>query len=165
MPFKDKDKFVEWSREYYLKNKDIINSKKKPYAKERREYWLSKLQCPHCTEHRHLTEGINICKECAAKKSACSTRYKDRLRYDILQHYSNGLPHCDCCGETEIKFLAIDHINGNGRQHRAKVGAGKGLYRWLKKNNYPGGYRILCHNCNLAVGFYGSCPHQSEVTS
>jgi hypothetical protein len=22
------------------------------------------------------------------------------------------------------------------------------------------GYRVLCHNCNLARGFYGYCPHE-----
>jgi hypothetical protein len=21
-------------------------------------------------------------------------------------------------------------------------------------------YRVLCHNCNTALGFYGYCPHQ-----
>ena len=30
-------------------------------------------------------------------------------------------------------------------------------YPWEK---YPPGYQVLCHNCNLAKGFYGSCPHQ-----
>lgn len=31
---------------------------------------------------------------------------------------------------------------------------------WQRKNNYPKGFQVLCHNCNLAKGFYGKCPHQ-----
>jgi hypothetical protein len=23
-------------------------------------------------------------------------------------------------------------------------------------------YRVLCHNCNMALGFYGYCPHHPE---
>lgn len=30
----------------------------------------------------------------------------------------------------------------------------------LKRNKFPKGYRILCHNCNLSKSFYGYCPHQ-----
>jgi hypothetical protein len=36
------------------------------------------------------------------------------------------------------------------------------LYLWLKRNNYPTGFRVLCHNCNLAIGFYGYCPHHRQ---
>lgn len=32
---------------------------------------------------------------------------------------------------------------------------------WLRRNNYPNGFQVLCHNCNMAKGFYGKCPHQS----
>lgn len=52
------------------------------------------------------------------------------------------------------------HVNGGGKQHRLEVGFGQVFYRWLKKNDYPEGYQVLCHNCNLAKGFYGTCPHQ-----
>ncbi len=25
---------------------------------------------------------------------------------------------------------------------------------------YPTGFRVLCHNCNCALAYYGSCPHE-----
>jgi hypothetical protein len=30
----------------------------------------------------------------------------------------------------------------------------------LRQNSYPTGYRVLCHNCNFALGHYGYCPHK-----
>ena len=63
---------------------------------------------------------------------------------------------CACCGESRYEFLSIDHINGGGRQHRKTVTK---TCRWLVKQGFPKGYRVLCHNCNQALGFYGLCPH------
>jgi hypothetical protein len=33
--------------------------------------------------------------------------------------------------------------------------------RWLRKNGFPKGFRVLCHNCNFAHGHYGYCPHKT----
>lgn len=79
------------------------------------------------------------------------------LRMDVLNAYSGGAPRCVCCGETTPGFLTIDHIDGGGTEHRRQIGSS--LYSWLKKNDYPEGYRILCYNCNCAIGAYGRCPH------
>lgn len=88
---------------------------------------------------------------------------KERVRCDaialrklVLEHYGGK---CACCGETRYEFLAIDHINGDGRIHRRSV-PGSRICRWLRKNNFPEGFRILCHNCNQSLGHYGYCPHQ-----
>ena len=69
---------------------------------------------------------------------------------------------CACCSEGRVEFLAIDHINGGGNKHRREVGA-KNMFWWLKKNNWPSGFRVLCHNCNMAIGFYKKCPHVTEI--
>ena len=84
-------------------------------------------------------------------------------RMACLVFYSSVIPFCKCCGEKEIKFLSIDHINGGGNKHRKEIGIkdGKGgnIYHWIIANNFPEGFQILCHNCNMAKGFYGICPH------
>jgi hypothetical protein len=36
------------------------------------------------------------------------------------------------------------------------------LYHYLRKHNYPPGFRVLCHNCNMAFGHFGRCPHEDE---
>lgn len=86
-----------------------------------------------------------------------------RYRADALHHYGEGDPKCVCCGETEPKFLAFDHIEGGGNQHRKTIPSGMGFFTWLQKNGYPPMFQLLCHNCNLAKGFYGACPHQSKA--
>ncbi len=65
---------------------------------------------------------------------------------------------CACCGEDRPEFLGIDHINGGGNKHRKEEGI-HSLSRWLRKNKYPEGFRVLCHNCNISIGSYGYCPH------
>lgn len=81
-------------------------------------------------------------------------------RIKALTHYSKGnVPECCCCGEQEVKFLSIDHVNGGGNKHRREQNISN-LAHWLASKNYPDGYQTLCHNCNMAKGFYGICPHQ-----
>lgn len=79
-----------------------------------------------------------------------------RRRQRVLTHYGGV---CECCGEDRYEFLSIDHIEGGGTQHRKKVGSN--IDRWLIKEGFPEGYRVLCHNCNFAHGLYGACPHQT----
>lgn len=85
----------------------------------------------------------------------------NKRRMAALSYYSNGDIKCACCEDGHIEFLVIDHINGGGRKHRAEIGdGGQSIFSWLKKNNYPQGYRVLCHNCNSSLGHYGYCPHE-----
>ncbi len=69
---------------------------------------------------------------------------------------------CRCCGEEELAFLAIDHIEENGAVHRREVHGSRALYTWLIKNKFPPGFQILCHNCNYAKS-HGGCPHQARL--
>lgn|SRR3990167_5983455 len=83
--------------------------------------------------------------------------YREHIRFAALKAYSNGKPACACCNEKILQFLCIDHTKGGGNKHRKEIG---NIYRWLRREKYPKGFRVLCHNCNLAIGFYGICPHQ-----
>jgi hypothetical protein len=70
---------------------------------------------------------------------------------------------CACCGESERGFLSIDHINNDGNKLRKTHGHGADFYRWLKANNYPAGFQILCMNCNYGKHHNsGVCPHQTR---
>ena len=99
-----------------------------------------------------------------AKKIVHKTyrNWRGKVRTQVLLHYSNGNPRCMCpdCSVTEERFLAIDHKNGGGVEHRKELGfGGQRFWLWLIKNNFPPGYRVLCHNCNFSYGLYGDCPH------
>lgn len=90
------------------------------------------------------------------RKRAQERRRENRLH--VVDHYGG---RCECCGESEEAFLAVDHINGGGYQHRKSIGGGSdGLYSWLIRNNFPPGFQMLCHNCNFAESHRGGCPHK-----
>lgn len=80
-------------------------------------------------------------------------------KMDIINKYGGK---CECCGETNPKFLSVDHIKGKGNEHRKTIGT-VSIYIWLRKNNYPSGFQILCYNCNNAKAYWGVCPHQEEL--
>lgn len=86
-----------------------------------------------------------------------------KLRLKCLHAYSSNPPKCQCpgCQENHLEFLTIDHIHGGGGKHRASI-PGNNLYRWLARNNFPEGFRVLCWNCNASRGKYGYCPHEKQ---
>ncbi len=94
------------------------------------------------------------------KRLAKTKEYQQKLKLEVFTYYSGGTPKCACCKENIFAFLALDHINGGGEQSRKKNGTSYSYYAKLKKNGYPKGYRILCHNCNQATSFGRVCPHK-----
>jgi len=102
-------------------------------------------------------------EELLIKSRKNSPIYRRKYKYDVVLYYSNGSMCCACCGEKHIEFLTVDHIYGDGAEHRRlfKWVSGHSLYNWLRKNNYPPGYQILCWNCNCAKYYSRVCPHKT----
>lgn len=126
--------------------------------------------CPKCQQEKALdqfptslrtTTGRTL-YECIQCKRDRNNRRNRALRVAVLTHYSTGRPTCACCKETTLEFLALDHIHGGGRKHRQTIQMR--WWEWLRKQGYPKGFRVLCHNCNQAIGVYGSCPHQTATS-
>ena len=89
-----------------------------------------------------------------AKYRALRERHRVK-RLLVLEKYGGK---CKCCGETELKFLEIDHVNNDGAAHRNR--GSWWIVDYLKKRGYPKkGFQLLCSNCNMAKGRYGECPH------
>lgn len=89
-------------------------------------------------------------------------RLRLRAKQDVVAGYGGA---CVCCGETEIRFLTIDHIDKDGKKERAeKFKNSHVLYRWLIKNGFPKDrYRLMCMNCNWAIRYGNACPHQRPI--
>lgn len=135
--------------------------------------------CIECDNQKELSEFYkqsslpgrykHICKICTNKRTRKwrlahpkqwnqkGRDYRLRCRQKALEVYGN---QCKCCGEKRKEFLAIDHTAGGGTRHRKEISSD--IYTWLKQQNYPVGFQILCHNCNMSLGFYDYCPHQLE---
>jgi hypothetical protein len=83
-----------------------------------------------------------------------------QLINDVIDGYGGK---CACCGETRKEFLSIDHVDGNGSKYNREMGfSGSQFYRWLRQNNYPDGFQVLCFNCNCGKGTYSVSPYDKE---
>ena len=84
------------------------------------------------------------------KKLKYAKAWRDRARLEVLVHYSGiNPPRCKWCNIDDIDVLCIDHINGGGNEHRRRLRlGGRPFLQWLRADNYPEGYQVLCWNCN-----------------
>lgn len=133
-------------------------SYKKWYDKQSDEY--RRKRNANQRTYLHRINGPDFRKKHNKRAKQLSLKY----RLEVLIHYGGNPPKCACCGETRYEFLTIDHINNDGAKDRKKFVNNYAFYRWLIKNNFPEGYRILCYNCNCSLGHYGYCPHKTTGT-
>jgi hypothetical protein len=135
----------------------------------------SPTRCRHTDCPREVTPGYKSCAVCRTKALVRSPEQRlhvaehrvkrQALKMEVFRAY--GGPSCACCGEDKHEFLSIDHIDGHGAEHRKQITNnprnGSNLYHWLKKHDFPSGFRVLCMNCNFAMGHFGYCPHGSAL--
>jgi hypothetical protein len=152
MPYKDIDKekayHKEYGRLYRQKHKEYFSS----YLKEYRKTHKAKLN-----EYNKQYKTVEYVKEYYKRKPELYGKTARKLREKFLQMYGNK---CECCGETEPIFLAIDHVKG--QRGISKKESGANAYRKAVKDFLPDTYRILCHNCNMATRWGKVCPHESN---
>lgn len=138
-------------------------------ARERQRAWRA----------RNPERNRELGRAYQARRRAADPEFRERAREKAAQ-YGPGRRQklkaasiaayggfCACCGESELIFLTIDHIDGEGNTHRRELFGGRGggpFYRWLAKNGFPPGFQVLCFNCNLGKHINGGvCPHQQTV--
>jgi len=150
------DKFHPYQKFCSVKCGIKYHNKKRNH-KEFYQKCKKKRICVGC-HSKIATIGV-YCVECKKRHKERSLQRWKKLRMATLQHYGKK---CQCCGEHRIEFLAIDHIKGENNHNKKQDG---NLYEWLRRNNYPKGFRTLCHNCNQALGHYGYCPHKKYAST
>lgn len=70
---------------------------------------------------------------------------------------------CVCCGETNRKFLTLDHIKGGGHKQRRAIGVYQSYFIARKLGWSKEVYQILCWNCNCGRAYNKSiCPHLDQ---
>lgn len=108
------------------------------------------------------------CKKCHKKENK---KYRDKhpdrvyqkeldaktaLKIEVFSRYGEGTIRCagkkpsgEPCDFSDLRALTIDHVHGKGNEHRRSIGrsAGPDFYRWLRENDYPEGFQVLCMNC------------------
>jgi hypothetical protein len=157
VPWKDRSKAQDYNRQYYLAHKpDFREAGRRRRATPEYRTW----QRGYYRRNR---------KRMLAKNRARYARHREAMRaktqalkLEVLTQYGGGPPRCACCSEATLDFLSIDHINGDGNQHRRalNIRGGEAFYKWLRRTGWPIGFQVLCMNCNFAKSKLGACPHQ-----
>ena len=147
MAYKNIEEKRKRDREYYLKTRDKrLADNKIRYDKNIDNYREKALAAWHRNREKYIP------------------RVRERTlrnRMELINAYG-GM--CSCCGENEIRFLTLEHLNKDGKAHRAAVGGSTGVYYDLRKRGYPKeGYTILCANCNFSESLGTPCPHKLIV--
>ena len=100
------------------------------------------------------------CARCSIHRWRMTKQNYQRAKAKVRAMYGSV---CACCGESEIEFLTIDHINGDGAAHRRALGQTRGmsrtLLRWLLSERRSD-IQMLCYNCNCSKRVSGVCPHE-----
>lgn len=171
---RDQERAKEWYKEYIQRNEvqeRIKTYKERPDVKQRaREVEKLRRKKPEVqaklreAAYRWRAKPENAKKvkeyyarpETKAKQAAYHQSYKRELWRQIFDIYGWK---CACCGEDNVGFLTIDHINGFGTKERRQ---GINLKRVRDERDLTK-YQILCFNCNCGRSFRGEngvCPHK-----
>lgn len=127
--------------------------------------WASRNQqgrCADCGEEKVLKTKY-LCADCAIVWNARQKDLFARIKEEVYPAYGGFV--CACCGETMREALTIDHVDGGGSAHRRVIGrsygTGQGFLRYLRRNDFPPGFQILCMNCQFGKKHNGGvCPHK-----
>jgi hypothetical protein len=161
------EKLRKYKREQMRKSRAEIKANPKKYAEylAKVRKWCADARARRTPEQKERIRLANMKwrQEHRERDRLNKRNHRLRLRKEIIMAYGGK---CICCGEDRIEFLSIDHIGGGGNKHRKSLGrTGCQFYYWLRWNNYPKNFRVLCYNCNQSFGHYGyspNCPNLSR---
>jgi hypothetical protein len=144
-----------WRKEYdkthsAKRDPEQVKKWKRADYKKHREEILARNAAYKVNHYEELNEKQKLRRQTQAFKERESQWRKDYTHEERLAALARYGGKCAICGETEEKFLGIDHIDGGGNIHRKSIHCR--IEGWLKRNNYPDGFQVLCHNCNQAKG-------------
>lgn len=129
----------------YCKQCRNTGSKTPAFRRKRRQYYADNKAVFQRSRHKRRKQ-----------ERTYDRQRRQKRREAIIKRYGG---RCACCGESRIEFLGIDHVNGGGSRERQQRGYYPMMTRLLRSKEPLVGYRVLCHNCNQALGAYGYCPH------
>lgn len=165
----DRERINKRARERYWADRErILSLNKTPEAIEKRRQREKKRYEKDPEKARKKSrETMKRCYEKNPEKFRTRVRMEHyHLRMKLFEIYGY---HCFCCGEDELDFLELDHINGGGARAFRRMGTNtRAIYRMAIEENDKTKYRILCGNCNKAFGKTNNkiiknrrlCPHQ-----
>jgi hypothetical protein len=151
------EKLKKYSKEFMKKN-GIIHDESyySNFDLSKEKYCIgTKCQSPIKTytdfyRNKGTVDGFaSVCKDCKWQREI-------ELKQKFIEGYGGK---CTCCGETEPRFLTIEHLERDGQEHRITSGGTSGMWLDIIRNNFPPKYTVLCYNCNCSQNTGRVCPH------
>ncbi len=109
-----------------------------------------------CRCYKLKVAGKSKCQDCLDQAKAHRRKLRLLVRREVISHYGG---ECVYCGNDEVIFLTIDHINGGGNRHRKEAGEPNIcmlLYKQQRADGrYPNNYQVTCWGCNSAKHIHG----------
>lgn len=147
------------------------NCSKCGVAKQETEFYvrtngMPHVECKDCCKTRVRARYKSKRVQILAQGKVYATARRIRIKDATFSAYGGYV--CACCGETERKFLTLDHVNNDGAAFRRSMygnrqAAGYVTYAWLARKGFPPGYQVLCMNCNHGKRMNnGVCPHKTR---
>lgn len=143
-------------------------------ARYGKSYFQQRRMLKRKTEHRCYNCGEDLgqqsflCRSCQNRNNKARRKRLQKIKDRVFECYGGYRCACKACpysfGGTHF-FFCIDHVNGGGAKHRARLRRqgvlGSTFYEWLLREGFPSGYQVLCHACNQAKSLDGGvCPHK-----
>lgn len=162
MPYKDPAVAKRKNHERYLRNRQkVLAQSAKYYREHQAEQSANRKRWRQNHQEKMREYGAKWRSTHPEANLARIRDYKEKMKNLVFDHYGRA---CKCCGESRPQFLSMDHIHGGGNKHRreSRLTNSTDLFLWIVRHGFPSTFQVLCHNCNLAKGFYGRCPHEIE---
>lgn len=133
---KNRDHIREYALKYNSDNSEELRARAREY------YWSHREESLLRSKKYKSAHGTREEKE---KRNKLVKTLRDGLREEILLNL--GMV-CTVCGNSDIRVLHIDHINGGGIRHRKEFGSRYQYYKSIIDCGYSG-LQLLCANCNF----------------
>jgi hypothetical protein len=144
-----------YTKDYNKRNSGKIRVKHAIFRADHREELLEKHREYHAT---HKEQEAEYRAKNRDKHNRSDKERKQQLKLYVISLYGG---HCDLCGPANPdawnpEFLTLDHVNGDGAEHRRAVGrsAGYKIYAEVLALGVPdfSRFRLLCWNHNDETG-------------
>src|SRR2546428_13505195 len=103
--------------------------------------------CKHCVRLQTARWKATHQTKAHERRWADSVKAKkQRIKDAVFAAYGGYV--CHCCGESESRFLSLDHVNNDGATWRketlgSRLATGWQTYRWLWRHGFPRRYPLL----------------------
>lgn len=167
-----KTKQREYARRYRQRHPERARASAKKYylskgrEKERQREKMKRRDPSYVEKKRAESRAFSPIYQ--KRKTAKMRVWREQLRRETFAAYGGA---CACCGESEPKFLTLDHIHNDGAKARREIASSSGRprggvweYHKLRQAGFPQGrHRVLCWNCNCGRSKNGGvCPHEEQ---